>query len=189
MSNLGVDTRGLRDVFKTMWWVLLLRGILMLLFGIFMVAWPEPVLLAFVWLFGIYAVLDGVASLVHVARTRSHIGMGVGLGIVSILAGLAALIWPGITAVVVLFIVAAWVLLLGIIQLAAGVSLKSVPGSGWGWAVASGVFSMILGFILFAAPGEGILAILVFVGAMTAASGLALIIFSFVARKFARTGV
>src|SRR5690625_2906049 len=182
------DPPFLRSVFTTMWRVLLVRGILMAAFGVVMVAWPEPVLIAFVWLFGIYAILDGAASLAHAWRTRSSIGMGVGLGVVSVLAGLAALIWPNATAVVVLIIVAAWVLLLGLIQLAAGVALKSVPGSGWGWAVASGVSFLILAFVLFAAPGQGILAILVFVGALTTVSGLLLIMAAWAARRFSRGG-
>src|SRR5699024_5448485 len=113
MTLPGPDTIEMRRVFKTMWWVVLVRGLLMVAFGVFMIAWPKPVLIAFVWLFGIYAILDGVASFAHVWRTRSHIGMGIGLGLVSVLAGLVALIWPGVTAVAVLFIVAAWILLLG----------------------------------------------------------------------------
>lgn len=186
MAFNGPPVVDVRRVFKTMWWVVLIRGILMAAFGVFMVVWPKPVLIAFVWLFGIYAILDGITSLVHVWRTRSHIGMGVGLGIVSLLAGIIALVWPGATAVVVLFIVAAWILLLGLIQVAAGVSVRSVPGSGWGWFVASGALSMILGFFLFAAPGSGIIAILTFVGAITIASGIALIVSAFYARKFAK---
>lgn len=186
MTISGPNITDIRNVFKTMWWVVLLRGILMVAFGIFMIAWPQPALIAFVWLFGIYAILDGVASFVHVWRTRSHIGMGVALGVVSVLAGLVALIWPGVTAVVVLFIFAAWILLLGVIQLAAGVSVRSVPGSGWGWLAASGALLVILGFFLFAAPEGGILAILAFVGVITLISGLALIVGAFFARKFAR---
>lgn len=185
MTFPGPNVADVRRAFKTMWWIVLIRGILMVAFGAFMIVWPKPVLVAFVWLFGIYAILDGVASFVHVWRARSHIGMGVGLGIVSVLAGLVALIWPAATAVVVLFIVAAWILLLGVIQMAAGVSVRSVPGSGWGGLVASGVLSILLGFLLFAAPSGGILAILVFVGILTIAAGVALIISAFYARKFA----
>lgn len=174
-----------RRVFKTMWWIVLIRGILMVAFGLAMIAWPQTALVAFVWLFGIYAVLDGVTSFVHVWRTRSHIGMGVGLGIVSVLAGVVALVWPGATALVMLFLVAAWILLLGVIELAVGVSVRSVPGSGWGWLVASGALAIVLGFVLFAAPVGGIFVMLTFAGALTIASGVALIISAFVARRFA----
>lgn len=158
----------------------------MVAFGIFMVAWPQPILVAFVWLFGIYAIADGVASLIHVWRTKSNIGMGTGLGIVSVLAGLIALIWPQATAVVVLMIVAVWILLLGVIQLAAGVSVRSVPGSGWGWMTAAGVMAIILGFTLFAVPEGGILAFLTFVGVMTILSGGFLIISALFVRNVAR---
>lgn len=173
-----------RRVFATLWWVSLLRGALMVIFGVIVLVWPEPALVAFVWLFGIYAILDGVASLAHVWRTRSHIGMGVGLGIVSLLAGLVALIWPGVTAVVALFIVAAWLLVLGLIQVAAGVVVRAVPGSGWGWIVGSGVLTMLLGFFLFGAPSSGILALLVLMGVMLIASGLVLMVAAIFARRF-----
>lgn len=184
MTITGPEPGEVRRVFTSLWWVVLLRGVLMTAFGIFMIAWPEPALVAFVWLFGIYAVLDGVASLVHVLRTRSHIGMGAGLGVVSLLAGAIALIWPNVTAVVILLIVALWMLLLGIIQLAAGFTLRTLPGSGWGWLVASGVASLLLGFLLFAAPGDGLLAILTFFGVLMAVAGVALIIGAVMARRF-----
>lgn len=186
MSIPGSDIGFIRNVFKTLWWVVLLRGILMVAFGLFMIVWPEPALVAFVWLFGIYAIIDGAASLMHVWRTRSNIGMGVALGVVSVLAGLVALIWPGVTAVAALFLFAAWILLLGVIQLAAGVSVRRIPGSGWGWLAGAGALLVILGFLLFAAPSGGILAILTLVGAITIAAGVALIIAAVYARKFAR---
>lgn len=186
MSIIGPAPGEVRQVFTTLWWVVLIRGLLMTAFGSFMIAWPEPALVAFVWLFGIYAVLDGAASLVHVWRTRSHIGMGVGLGVVSLLAGAIALIWPNATAVVILLIVALWMLLLGIIQLSAGFALRTLPGSGWGWLAASGVASLVLGFMLFAAPGEGLLAILTFFGVLLAIAGVALIIGAIMARRFVR---
>src|SRR5699024_6243194 len=102
MAFVGPPVADVRRAFKTMWWVVLIRGIPMAAFGVFKVVSPQPVLIAFVWLFGIYAIRDGISSFVHVWRTRSHIGMGVGLGIVSLLAGIIALVWPGATAVVVL---------------------------------------------------------------------------------------
>src|SRR5699024_5209583 len=116
MAFIGPPVVDVRRAFKTMWWVVLIRGILMAAFGVFMVVWPKPVLIAFVWLFGIYAILDATTSIVHAWRTRSPIGRGVGLGIVSLLAGIIALLWPGATAVVALIIVAAWRLLLRPIQ-------------------------------------------------------------------------
>lgn len=186
MSFPGPEPAEVRNVFRTMWWVVLIRGLLMAAFGIFMIVWPEPVLVAFVWLFGVYAILDGVASLVHAWKSKSGIGMGAGLGVVSVVAGLVALIWPGATAVVILMIVAVWIILLGIIQISAGIGVRSVPQSGWGWLVASGALSLVLGFLLIAAPGGGLLAILTFYGAMTALAGVALVVASLVARRFVK---
>lgn len=186
MTHPGIIPDDVRNAFKTMWWVVLLRGLLMVAFGVFMVTWPEPALVAFVWLFGIYAIADGVASLAHVWRSKSKVGMGAGLGVVSILAGLIALLWPQATAIVVLLIVAVWILLLGVIQMAAGVTVRSIPGSGWGWMVASGVMAIVLGFILFAVPEGGILAFLTFVGVMTIMSGGFLIISAIFVRNLAR---
>lgn len=181
----NAPTFDVRRVFQAMWWIVATRGVLMVLFGILMVAWPETALVAFVWLFGIYAILDGVTSLVHVWRTRSHVGLGLALGIVSIVAGVVALVWPQATAVVMLFILAAWILLLGIVQIAAGIGVRKIPGSGWGWLVASGVAAVVLGVVLFAAPVSGLFVILGFAGALTIISGIALLIAAFYARRVA----
>lgn len=158
----------------------------MITFGVVVLVWPKPALVAFMWVFGFYAILDGVASFVHAWRTRSNVGLSIALGVVSVLAGIVALVWPGATAVVALMIVAVWVILLGVLQLAAGVSVRSVPNSGWGWLAAAGVVLIILGFVLIAAPSGGILAILAFVGGLNIAAGILLVIAAFSVRRAAR---
>lgn len=157
----------------------------MIAFGAVVLMWPEPALIAFMWLFGIYAILDGIASFVHARRTRSNVGLSLSLGVVSVIAGIVALVWPSATAVVALMIVAVWVILLGVLQLAAGVSIRSIPNSGWGWLAAAGATLMLLGFFLIAAPAGGILVILTFVGTLNIVAGILLVIAAIAVRRAA----
>jgi Short repeat of unknown function (DUF308) len=93
------------------WWIFLVRGIAAVLFGFLAFIWPHITLLVLVLLFGIYAVVDGVLSLARAfgagQRWQSWVWPLIG-GLAGIAAGVAAFVWPGMTALVLLYIIAAW---------------------------------------------------------------------------------
>lgn len=177
------------SVAKAMWWLVLLRGILMFLCGIISLVWPGIALLSLVWLFGIYAILDGVTAIVIGARTRGepHWGWTVVQGVVSVLAGLVALIWPGVTALALLFVIAFWAIIMGIGEIGGAFASRKRGSNAWGWTLAAGILNVVFGLLLLVWPSTGILALVWLVGVFTLAGGIALIVLAFRVRSAARS--
>jgi uncharacterized membrane protein HdeD (DUF308 family) len=168
------------------WWVFLVRGVVAVLFGIIALVRPEVTLTTLLLMFGAFALVDGLfAIVVGVASAATSDRWGALLleGIVGALAGLAALFWPGMTALVLLYIVAGWSLVTGILAVAAAIRLRREIVNEWMLAI-SGVLSIILGVVLFAQPEVGILASMWMIGVYAIIFGVALIVLAFRLRKF-----
>src|SRR3546814_6612338 len=102
---------------KEIWWMILIRGIFGVIFGIIALVWPGITVVALVFLFGIYSIADGLITIVRAIRDREHLsswGWWVFTGVVSVGAGIVALVWPGITALVLLYIIAFYAIMFGI---------------------------------------------------------------------------
>jgi uncharacterized membrane protein HdeD (DUF308 family) len=171
------------SVGETVWWLVLLRGIFMAVFGIIALASPGIALLTLVWLFGLYAIIDGIAAIMIGIRARGEphrVWISV-QGVVSVLAGVIALIWPGVTAFALLFVVAFWAIMLGIGEI--GGAFASRGSSAWGWTLAAGVLNVVFGVVLLIWPASGILTLVWLVGIFTLAGGLALILLAFRVRS------
>src|SRR5262245_20589225 len=96
------------------WWVLLVRGICAIVFGILAFAWPGLTLLVLVFMYGAYALLDGISAVVLglSGRAQGHSWWEMVLvGVLGVAAGLIALIWPGITATALLFVIATFAII------------------------------------------------------------------------------
>ena len=169
------------------WWVLLVRGLLAIGFGIMTLVWPAITVWALVLVFAFYALADGVLD----------IAMGIGgqgphdeklstgrriwvivLGLVGIGAGLIAIFWPGITAVVLLWVIALWAIAGGIAELLAAWQLRAELTNEWMWVLA-GLLSIALGVILLFQPRAGAIALLVWIGILAIAWGAALCVSAF----------
>src|SRR5262245_26732491 len=101
------------------WWLLLLRGIAAIVFGILAFVWPGITLLTLVLLYGAFALVDGVCSVVAaimggVPGSRWWLAI---VGICGVVAGLLALAWPGLTAFLLLIFIAAWAIVVGIFEI------------------------------------------------------------------------
>lgn len=159
------------------WWTLVLRGIAAILFGVLAFVVPEGSLLALVLLWGSFAVVNGVFALA-LAVTRGRAGMRWGWllfeGTASIAAGVLTFVWPGITAQVLLIVIAAWAVLTGSAEIAAAIRLRHVITDEWLLA-ASGVLSIAFGALLVAAPESGALALVWMIGAYAVIFGILLI--------------
>jgi uncharacterized membrane protein HdeD (DUF308 family) len=141
------------------WWVFALRGLAAVLFGILAFVWPLSTLTVLVLLWGAYALVDGALALVSAFRTDHDHRWGLLLeGIVGIAAGIVTFLYPDITALVLLYIIAAWALITGVLELVAAVRLRKVIHNEW-WLVLSGIASVLFGLVLLAAPGAGALAV------------------------------
>jgi len=148
------------------WWVFALHGALAILFGLAALLYPGQTLGVLVGLFGGYALVDGCLSLLRTFRAAS---LGVSWwpflvqGLVSLGAGIVTISTPGITALALLYFIAAWAVVGGIFEVVAAVMLRKVLEGEW-MLVLSGLLSVIFGVWLFAAPGEGALAVTGIIG-------------------------
>ena len=178
-----------QSVAKTVWWLVLLRGVLMVLFGIIALVSPGIALLTLVWVFGIYAILDGIAAVALGIRTRGepHWVWTIVQGVVSVLAGLVALVWPGVTALALLFLIAFWAILLGVGEIGGAFAARQRGSNAWGWTLAAGVLNIVFGVLLLIWPGSGILTLVWLVGIFALAGGIALIVLAFRVRSVARS--
>ena len=162
------------------WWALALRGVAGILFGIITFLWPGISLAALVFLFGAYAFADGVLSIVSAVRRRAGDRWWLLLlqGIVGIGAGVVTLFWPGITALALLAVIAAWALIGGALQVAAAIRLRKVITGEWLLAL-GGVLSIALGVLLLIFPGPGALALVLWTGAYAFVFGIVLLVLGF----------
>ncbi|HEX5575883.1 MAG TPA: HdeD family acid-resistance protein [Gemmatimonadales bacterium] len=162
------------------WWAVALRGLAGILFGIITFVSPGISLAALVLLFGAYAFADGVLSIVSAVRRRGADRWWLLLlqGIVGIGAGVITLLLPGITALALLVVIAAWALVGGVLQVAAAIRLRKVITGEWLLAL-SGVLSIALGVLLVLFPGPGALALVIWIGAYAFVFGILLLVLGF----------
>ena len=159
-------------------WATILRGVVALVFGIASFYAPNYALTFLVALFGVYAFVDGVLALIASIRMASQRQPWLGLlflGIVGIGAGIATYRAPAMTAQTLLYVIAAWAIITGILELAASFAVADLFPGSWTVAVAGGL-SILLGYLLLAAsPSDGILAIVWAIGIYAIFYGITLI--------------
>src|SRR5215510_16341934 len=148
-------------VFKNSWWALVLRGIAAIAFGILAFVWPHITLAALVFLWGAYALVDGVVAIIGGIKSHTENRRWWVLlieGILSFAAGVFAFFAPGLTALALLFLIAAWAIVTGGFEIGAAIQLRKYIKGEWLLALA-GVASVVFGVLLFLNPGAGALAV------------------------------
>ena len=168
------------------WWIMLIRGVLAIALGVMMIAWPKATVQVAIFLFGLYFLLDGIASLIMgfmSGRAGEKWGWLVFVGVLDIAAGIVAFVWPQATALVLLYVIAFWSILVGAMAVFGAFSLKSAGAREWGWVLFGGIISLIFGIILLIAPGNGILGLIWLVAIWAILFGILLIVNSFVVRS------
>jgi uncharacterized membrane protein HdeD (DUF308 family) len=159
------------------WWALALRGVAAILFGVIALFWPPAAVAALVAVFGAYALVDGIFNLVaavRAGRAGQRWGALVFEGIVSLLAGVLTLFYPGVTALALVIFVGAWSLVTGVAEIVAAIKLRrSIKGE---WLLAlSGILSVAFGILLFISPMIGAIAIAIWIGAYAVVFGALLV--------------
>jgi uncharacterized membrane protein HdeD (DUF308 family) len=163
------------------WWVIALRGVLALLFGVLAFSQPAITLVALVWLWGAYAFVDGVFTLfasVRAAEEGRSWGMLLLEGICGLAAGIIAFAWTDITAVALLYLMAFWAIVTGLFEIAAAVGLRKIIEGEWLLGL-SGVLSLVLGVMLIANPGAGLVATVWLIGVYAVLFGITLLALAF----------
>lgn len=171
------------------WWTFLVRGVVAVLFGLGAFVWPGLTLGVLVILFGAYALADGILAFVCMfSRGRANDRWWTHLleGVAGIGAGLIAFFWPGLTAMTLLFLIAAWALMTGVFEIIAAVRLRNEIEGEWAFIV-SGALSVLFGALLIARPGAGAMAVIWIIGAYAIAFGLLLVMLSFKIKKIGAT--
>jgi uncharacterized membrane protein HdeD (DUF308 family) len=141
------------------WWVLLLRGIAAILFGVLAFAWPGLTLLTLVLLYGAFALVDGVLSLIAAFTGGAKpfpTWWLVVVGLLGIAAGVVTFLWPGITAILLVVFIGAWALVHGIFEIIGAIQLRKEIDNEW-MLILGGVLSVLFGVVVLIAPGAGAL--------------------------------
>ena len=157
------------------WWVFAIRGIAALVFGILAFIWPETTLTVLVFLFGAYVLVDGLALLVVLVRgdaaARRNAWAVAIMGVLGIVVGVATFVWPGLTALTLLYLVAFWAIATGVFQVIAAIALRREL-EGEFWMALGGVASIVFGALLIASPGDGLITLVWLVGLWSVVFGV-----------------
>jgi uncharacterized membrane protein HdeD (DUF308 family) len=160
------------------WWAVVLRGVAAVLFGVMALIWPGITLFVLVALFGAYALVDGVITLATAfggnrERAGSR-GWLIAQGIAGIIIGILTFAWPGVTALALLWLIAAWAIVTGVLEIVSAVRLRRELRHEWLLAL-SGALSVLFGILLAVWPAAGALAVVTQIGIYAIVLGAALV--------------
>jgi uncharacterized membrane protein HdeD (DUF308 family) len=178
----------LAKILSRYWWMILVRGVLAVLFGIMVFAWPGISLLSLVLLFGAFILANGFGNVVTaIGGRKEHENWWVLLlaGLAGAVLGILTFFNPGLTALALLFYIAIWAIATGLLEIVAAIRLrKEIEGEFW--MALGGLASVAFGMLLVARPGGGALAVLWLIAAYAVVYGATLIMLAFKARGFAK---
>jgi uncharacterized membrane protein HdeD (DUF308 family) len=162
------------------WWLMLLRGIAAVVFGVLAFIWPGLTLLTLVLFYGAYALVDGVLAIVSAITGGSPAPRWwlVIIGLLGIAAGVLTFVWPGITALVLLFFIAGWAIAVGVFQIIGAIRLRKEIDNEW-MLIAGGVLSVLFGIGVLLVPGAGALALVWVIATFAIIEGILFIALSF----------
>ena len=167
------------------WRALALRGLVALLFGLVVLFWPGLVFAVLSLLFGIYAIVDGAITFVPALRSPDRGArrtLPLAEGAAGIVAGIAALLWPGLTSIGLVYVIAAWAIATGVLKVLTAMLLRTEVQNGWMLA-ASGALSALFGVLLLVLARSDVPFLVPFIGGFAVIVGLALIVFAFRLRE------
>lgn len=170
------------------WWALFLRAIAAIVLAIVAFMYPVKALGFLVILFGVYALADGILAVIasiRGLRRGDKWGAMLAEGLLGIAAGLIALTWPGITAVALALLVAAWALITGLFEVAAAIKLRKVIENEW-LLILGGVLSIIFGILVMMRPGAGVITLVFLLGAYALAYGIVTLVLAFKVRSWVK---
>jgi uncharacterized membrane protein HdeD (DUF308 family) len=162
------------------WWAVALRGVAAILFGVLALVWPGITVFALVIVFGAYTLVDGAFTLAAAFgdqdgdRPRGGRAWLFTRGAAGILTGIIAAVWPGITALALLWVIAVWAVVTGVLDIVAAVQLRKQLRHEWLLAL-SGALSVLFGILLVAWPATGILTLILLIGIAAIAFGVTLL--------------
>ena len=173
------------QMFTNRWWVFLLRGLAAIIFGVLVLIWPRITLLTLITLFGVFVLLDGIFSLaagiVSIGRNKRWWAM-LFSGLLGVAIGVLTFLWPDITGVVLLYFIAAWAVVIGIMDIVIALQLRREIEGEW-MMILDGVFSLLIGILFFVFPQTSALALVTLIALFVIAVGIILIVLALRLRK------
>jgi uncharacterized membrane protein HdeD (DUF308 family) len=171
------------------WWIFAVRGVAAIVFGVLAVLWPGVTLVVLVALFAAYALVDGISLLISLVRgdpeaRRSGWAVGI-MGVLGIVAAFVAFLWPGITVLSLLYVVAFWSIAVGVFQLVAAIRLRREI-EGELWLAIGGVVAILFGLYLAVFPGAGLVSLVWLVAVWAIVFGITSLVLAFRLRGLRR---
>ena len=165
------------EVLTRYWWAFIARGVLAIALGVMVYAWPTITITALIIVFGVYAFADGVFLIVKAIggwKARDDRWLLLFEGLLGIGIGLMAFFAPGVTAIGLLFYIAAWSLATGVLEIVGAIRLrKEIEGEAW-W-ILTGIASILFAVLLMVFPGAGILGLIWLLGVYAIVFGILLV--------------
>jgi uncharacterized membrane protein HdeD (DUF308 family) len=169
------------ETLKGGWWLLVLRGVAAVLFGVLAFVYPGMTAQVLVILFGAYALVNGIFTLglaIRAPKGTPGIGTLVLLGLLGVAAGLVTFFYPGITAISLLAVIAAWAVLTGIFEIVVAIRLRQALSNEW-VLILSGALSVVFGVLVILMPNAGALSIIWLIGAYAILFGIMMLTVAF----------
>ncbi len=159
------------------WGWIALRGVAAIVFAAVAFAWPGITLVVLTLFWGAYAFVDGVFALIAAFRMRDQgrpVWGWVLIGLLGIAAGIVAFVMPGMTALLLLLFIAAWAIVIGILQIIVAIRVRKDISNEW-LLILSGAISVLFGLVMIFSPGAGALAVVWAIAAYAALFGVMLV--------------
>jgi len=170
------------------WWMLLLRGIAAILFGVVALAWPGLTLLTLIQVYGAFALVDGLVAIVA-AVTGGALAPRwwlAAVGLLGIATGLLMFLMPDLTAIVLLYFIAGWAIATGVFQVIGAINLRKEIDNEW-YLILGGIVSVLFGVGVMMAPGAGALALLWVIGTYAVFMGVMFVALAFRLKQHANS--
>ena len=167
-------------LFTKKWWTFTLRGIFAILFGVFALVWPGATIVALTIFFGCYLLADGIFAVAAGLVTSGEYSRWWTLvleGLAGIILGLLTLVLPAMTAQAVVYLIGAWAVVTGVLELSSAIQLRRQIANEI-VMILSGLISIILGIMLFAFPIEGAVSLVWLIGVFSLLFGFSLVLLS-----------
>ena len=168
------------------WWVVALRGVIAIIYGLMAIVWPGLTLGVLVLFFGAYALVDGVFAIIAAFTNRAGQNSWWVLlieGLVGIAAGIITFLSPGLTTLVLLYIISFWAIVTGVLEIVSAIQLRKEIHNEWMLAL-SGIGSLVFGVLLLFFPSAGALTIAWLIGIYAILFGVMFLNLGLRLRKF-----
>lgn len=188
----ALPPRGAADLFariaEQVWWLILLRGVIAIVFGVIAIVAPWSTAAALAIVLGAFVVVEGIIDIIEAFRHRKLGGtvLHAVLGVLGVIAGVIMLSWPGITLVVIVYTVAFWAILTGIMQVVLAVTTRGFSAGARIWVILGGALSFAFGVLMLTQPATGLGALVWIIGVYAIVFGIALVALSLATRSAAK---